>query len=72
MKKLGLSLLKEGIDNVLFLLHIFFTFFQSVALALDIDDGTVMQNTVEDRRGDGDIGKNLVPLRKGLVGSEYC
>ena len=57
---------------MLLLLHIFFTFFQPVALALDIDDGTVVQNTVEDRRDDGDIGKDLVPLRKGLVGSEDC
>ena len=72
VEKLGLSLLKEGIDNVLFLLHIFFTFFQPIAPALDIDDGTVVQNTVEDRRDDGDIGKDLVPLRKGLVGSEDC
>ena len=72
VEKLGLSLFKEGIDNVPLLLHIFFTFFQPIAPALDIDDGTVVQNTVEDRRGDGDIGKDLVPLRKGLVGSEDC
>jgi hypothetical protein len=57
---------------VLFLLHIFLTFFESVALALDIDDGAVVQDAVEDRGGDGDgdVGKDFVPLREGLVGGK--
>lgn len=67
-----MPLLEEGIDNVLLLLHIFLAFFQPVAFALDVDDGTVTQNPVEDRRSDGDICKDLVPLRKGLVGGEDC
>lgn len=57
---------------MLLLLHIFFAFFQPVAFALDIDDGAVVQNMVEDRRGDGDIGKDLIPLGKGLVGGKDC
>ena len=55
---------------MLFLAHEFLAFFQPVRLALDIDNGAVMQDTVQDGRGDGDVGKDLVPLGEGLVGSK--
>lgn len=67
-----MALLEEGIDNVLFLIHVFLSFFEPVALAFDIDDSTVLQNTGKDSRGDGDIGEDLVPLGKGLVGGKDC
>ena len=70
VEKSGLPLLEEGIDNVLFLLHVFLSFFESVALAFNIDDSAVMQDTVEDSSGNGDIGEDLVPLGKGFVGSK--
>ncbi len=66
-KELLSVLLKERIYDVLFLLHAFFAFLEAVALALDVDDGAVMEYPVKDSRGDGDIGKSLIPLREGLV-----
>ena len=39
---------KKGIDDVLFLLHVFFALFKTVTLPLDVDDGAVMQDTVKD------------------------
>ena len=65
-----MPLLEEGVDDVLLLLHIFFAFFQAVAFAFDVDDGAVVQDAVQDRGGDGDVGEDLVPLRKGLVGGK--
>ena len=55
---------------MLFLTHKFFAFFQPVRLALDVDNGAVMQDTVQDSGGDGDVGKDLVPLGEGLVGGK--
>ena len=62
-------MLKKGINNLLFLTHKFFAFFQAVGLALDVNHRTVMQDTVQDCGGDGDVGEDLVPLGKGLVAS---
>ena len=39
-------------------------------LALDVDDGAVMKHTVKYGGSNGDIGKDLIPLGKGFVGSE--
>ena len=55
---------------MLFLTHKFLAFFQAVRLTLDVDDGAVMQDTIQDGGGDGDVCKDLVPLGEGLVGGE--
>ena len=55
---------------MLFLAHKFLALLQAVRLTLDIDNGTVMQNAVQDGGGDGDVGKDLVPLGEGLVGGK--
>ncbi len=47
---------------MLFLTHKFLAFFQTVRLALDVNDSAVMQDAVQDGGGDGDVGKDLVPL----------
>ena len=65
--KSSVSLLKQSVHDLLFLAHKFLAFFQAVRLTLDIDNGTVMQNAVQDSGGDGDVGKDLVPLGEGLV-----
>ena len=41
--KLGLCLLKKGIDNVLLWLHVFPALLEAVAFAFDVDDGAVMK-----------------------------
>lgn len=45
-------------------------FFEAVGLALDVDNGTVVKDAVEDSEGDGDVGKDLVPLGEGFVGGK--
>ena len=55
---------------MLFLAHKFFAFFQAVRLTLDVDNGAVMQYTIQDGGGDGDVGKDLVPLGESLVGGK--
>ena len=55
----------------MFLAHEFLTFFQMVRLALDVDHGAVMQDAIQDCGGNGDVGKDLVPLGEGLVRGEY-
>ena len=52
---------------MLLLAHKFLAFFQTVRLALDVNDSAVMQDTIQDGGGDGDVGKDLVPLGEGLV-----
>jgi hypothetical protein len=47
-----LFLLEQCVDDMLFLLHVLFAFFKPVAVALDVDDGAVMQYPVEDGGGD--------------------
>ena len=42
---------KKGIDDVLFLLHKLLAHFEAVALTLDVDDGAMVQDTVEDGGG---------------------
>ena len=55
---------------MLFLAHEFLAFLQAVRLTLDVDNGAVMQDTIQDGGGDGDVGKDLVPLGEGLVGGK--
>ena len=59
---------KKSVDDLLFLAHEFVAFFQAVRLALDIDHSAVVQDAVQDGGDNGDIDKDLVPLREGLVG----
>ena len=69
--KLSVSLLEKSVNDLLFLAHKFLAFFQPVGLTLDVNDSAVMQDTIQDGGGNGDVGKDLIPLRKGLVGGEY-
>ncbi len=55
---------------MLFLAHKFFMFFQAVRLTLDVDNGAVMQYPIQDGGGNGNVGKDLVPLGEGLVGGK--
>ena len=68
--KLRVTLLKKGVDDLLFLAHKFLAFLKTIRLAFDVDDSAVMQDTIEDSGGNGDIGKDLVPLGEGLIGRE--
>jgi hypothetical protein len=43
-----LSLLKQGVNDMLLLFHEFLTFLEPVALTLYVDDRGVVQNTVKD------------------------
>ena len=55
---------------MLFLTHKFFTFFEPIGLALDVNHSTVMQDTIQDGGGNRDIGKDPIPLGEGLVGGK--
>ena len=68
--KSGASLLEKGVHNLLLLAHEFLALLQAVRLALNVNDGAVMQDAVQDGGGDGDVGKDLVPLGEGLVGGK--
>ena len=68
--KSAAALLKKSVHDLLFLTHKFFAFFQPVRLALDVDNGAVMQYTIQNSGGDGDVGKDLIPLGEGLVGGK--
>lgn len=61
--KLSLSLFE---NNLLLLPHEFFALFEAIGLALDVDNGAMVEN----RRGNGDVCKDLVPMGEGLVGGE--
>ena len=63
-------MLKKSINDLLFLAHKFLAFFQAIGLALDVDHRTVMQDTVQDGGGNGDVSEDLSPLGEGLVGSK--
>ena len=62
-----LALLKEGVDDVLFLSHVLFSFFEAIDLAFDVDNSTMMQDSIEDGRSNGHVGEDLVPLREGFI-----
>ena len=68
--KLSVTLLKKRVNDLLFLAHKFFAFLEAVRFALDINDGAVMQDAIQDSGGNGDVSKNLVPLGEGFIGSE--
>ena len=55
---------------MLFLAHKFLAFFEAVRLAFDVDHCAVMQDTIQNSGGDGDVGKDLVPLGESLIGRE--
>ena len=48
MTKLSVSLLKKSVHDMLFLAHEFLAFLETVRFAPDVDDGAVMQDTIED------------------------
>ena len=68
--KLSVTLLKKRVHKLLLLAHKLFAFLEAVRLAFDVNDGAVMQDTIQDGRGNGDVGKDLIPLGEGLIGSE--
>ena len=70
MTKSSISLLKKSVHDLLLLTHEFLAFLETVRFAPDVDHSAVMQDTIEDGRGDGDVGKDLIPLGEGLIGSE--
>ena len=45
----------------------FLAFFEAVRLAFDVNNGAVMQDTIQDSGGNGDVGKDLVPREKVLL-----
>ena len=45
-------------------------FFQSVAVTLDVDRGTVVKNSIQHRSGDHMVAEDLTPLAIGLVRGE--
>ena len=55
---------------LLLLAHKFLAFLETVRLTFGVNDGEVMQDTIQDSGGEGDVGKKLVPLGEGLIGSE--
>ena len=64
-------MLEKSINDLLFLAHKFLAFFQPVGLTLDVNDGAVMQDTIQDGGGNGDVGKDFVPLGESLIRGEY-
>jgi hypothetical protein len=56
------ALFKKGVNYVLLLLHKLLTLLEAIAIALDVDDGAMVQDAVKDGGGDGDVGKDLIPL----------
>ncbi len=55
-------MVKKGIDDLLFPAHKFLAFLESVRLALDVNDGAVVQDTVENGGGDCNVGENDMKL----------
>ena len=48
----NLSLFEKGIDSVLLLPHKFSSLLEAIGLALDVDNGAMVENAVENRGGD--------------------
>ena len=67
--KLRVTLLKKGVNDLLFLAYKFLAFLKTIRFALNVNDSAEMQDTIEDSRGNGDVSKDLVPLGEGLIGS---
>jgi len=68
VEKILLSvLLKQSVDDLRLLLHVLLELFEPVGFAFDMDNGTVVDSPVEDGGNDGNIGKDVVSLGKGLV-----
>ena len=64
------SLFEEGVVSLNFLLHILLALLEPEALALDVDDSGVMEYSVKDSGGNGNIGEDLVLLGESLVGGK--
>ena len=64
--KLSVSLVKKSVHDLLLLAHKFLSLFKAVRFALDVNDGAVMQDTIQDSGGNRDVGKDLVPLLTGV------
>ena len=58
---------KKSVYDLLFLAHKFLAFLQAIRLALYVDHGAVMQDAIQNSGGNGDVGKDLVPLGEGLA-----
>ena len=65
--KLNVTLLKKSVNDLLFLAHKFFAFLEAVRFALDVNDGAVMQNAIQDSGGNGDVGKDLIGMAENFV-----
>ena len=68
--KSGVTLLKKSVHDLLLMAHKFLAFLEAVRLAFDVNNGAVMQDTIQDSGGNGDVSKDLVPLRKGFIRCE--
>ena len=56
---LGICLVEQGVDSVNLLFHVLFSLLQSVAFALNVDNGAMVQHTVEDGGGDGEARRGI-------------
>ena len=61
--------MKKSIHDLLLLAHKFISLFEAVRFALDVNDGAVMQDAIQNGGGNGDVGEDLVPLGEGLIGA---
>ncbi len=60
-------MIKKGIDDPLLLAHKFLALFEPVGFALDVHDGAVVQDAVENGGGNGNVGKTLFHWEKVLL-----
>ena len=65
-QELGTALLKKSVHDLLFLAHKFLALLQAAGLAFDVDYSAVVQDTIQNCGGNGDVGKDLVPLGERL------
>ena len=63
-------MLKKSVHDLLLLAHKFLAFLETVRLAFDVNNGAVMQDAIQDGGGNSDVGKDLVPLGEGFIGSK--
>ena len=52
--------------------HALLTLLEAITLALDVNDGTVMQHTVKDSGSNRNVSKHIIPLGESLVRCEDC
>ena len=51
-------MVKKSVDEMLFLAHKFLALLQAIGFTLDVDDGAVVQDAIQDCGCDGDVGKD--------------